>query len=263
MRRGWLAIGWMGLAGFGCGGGALSPGASPTTGAVTGCEVGAPLTGAAYDVAKSRFAFGSPPVRDVANGFKRWVGDHGVVAIEVSGGEIGSLNGGAPEASLPDWSSDPAALEAHVSAYFASFGVPSCQTPSAQVLGGSGGRTVSLPRTVDGIPVSESLAYARLDDQDQSTSEGFYWPTIPADVVTAARALHDKLADPTRLAAYKAKLPADAQGDGGVVVHHTSSSSTTPFAAAATYDVVMTVGVLGMPAELSFDADGNPVPNAW
>jgi hypothetical protein len=261
MRRAWLALG--GMVCLGCGGSSLAPGAGPTTSAVTGCEVGAPLTGAVYDLAKSRFAFGSPPVRDDANGFMRWVGNDGVVAIEVSGGEIGSLNGGAPEASLPDWSSDPAALEAHVGAYFASFGVASCQTANAQELDGAGGRTISFPRSVDGIPMSESLAYARFDNQDQSTSESFYWPTIPADVVTAARALHVGLADPTALAAYKAKLPADAQGDGGVVVHHTSSSSTTPFAAAATYDVVMTVGSLGMPAVLSFDADGNPVSNAW
>ena len=166
------------------------------------------------------------------------------------------------EASLPDWSSDVTALEAHVSAYFASFGVASCQTANAQEFDGAG-RTISLPRSVNGIPVSESEAYARFDNQDQTTSESFYWPTISADVVTAARALHDRLGDPIQLAAYKAKLPADAQGDGGVVIHHTGSSSTTPFAAAATYDVVMTVGLLGMPAALSFDADGNPVSNAW
>jgi hypothetical protein len=263
MRVRSLVIGWIGLACIGCGGGALSPGAGSTTGAVTGCEVGAPLTGAAYDVTKSRFAFGSPPVRDDANGFVRWVGDDGVVAIEVSGRELGSMNGGAPEASLPDWSSDVTALEAHVGAYFASFGVASCQTANAQELDGSGGRTISLPRSVDGIPVSESLAYARFDNQDQSTSESFYWPTIPANVIMAARALHDRLADPTALAAYKAKLPADAQGDGGVVIHHTSSSSTTPFASAATYDVVMSAGLLGLPAELSFDADANPVTTAW
>ena len=261
MRRAWLAVGWMAC--FGCGGNSLAPGAVPTTGAVTGCEVGAPLTGAAYDLTKSRFAFGSPPVRDDANGFMRWVGDHGVVAIEVSGGEIGSLNGGAPEASLPDWSSDVTALEAHVSAYFASFGVASCQAATTQEFDGAEGRTISLPRSVDGIPVSESEAYARFDIQDQTTSESFYWPTIPADVVTAARALHVRLADPAALAAYKARLPADAQGDGGVVVHHSGSYSTTPFAAAATYDVVMTVGSLGMPAVLSFDTDGNPVSNAW
>jgi len=247
---------------FGCGSGPLAPGAGSTTGAVTGCEVGAPLTGAAYDVKKSRFAFGSTPVRDDANGFMRWVGDHGVVAIEVSGGEIGSLNGGAPEAGLPDWSGDPTALSAHVTAYFASFGVSSCQVANAGVNGGSGGRTIALARSIDGIAVSESIAFARFDNQDQSTSEGFYWPTIPADVVTSARAFHDKLADPAQLAAYKAKLPADGQGDGGVVLHHTSSSSTTPFAAAATYDVETPPSEFGR-AVLSFDAAGNPVTTIW
>ncbi len=145
MRRAWLAVAWM--ASFRCGGSSLAPGAVPTTDAVTGCEVGAPLTGAAYDLTKSRFAFGSPPVRDDANGSMRRVGDHGVVAIEVSGGEIGSLNGGTPEASLPGWSSDLAALEAHVSAYFASFGITSCQTANAQEFDGTGGRTISLPRS--------------------------------------------------------------------------------------------------------------------
>jgi hypothetical protein len=247
----------------GCDSGSLAPGTGSTIGAVTGCEVGAPLTGAAYDVMKSRFAFGSTPVRDDANGFKRWVGVDGVVAIEAGGGEIGSMNGGAPETNLPDWSNDPTALGAHVTAYFESFGVSSCQVGDAQVLGGSGGLTIDLVRSVDGITVSESLAYSRMDSQDQSTSEGFYWPTIPADVVTSARAFHAKLADPTALAAYKAKLPADSQGDGVVNIHHTDAASTSPFAAAATYDVVMTVGSFGMPAALSFDADGNPVTTIW
>jgi hypothetical protein len=263
MRRGWWAVGWMSLACFGCGAGPISPGAGSTTGAVTGCEVGAPLKGAAYDVTKSRFAFGSTPVRDDLNGFARWVGDDGVVAVWSSGGEMGSMNGGAPEASLPDWSDDPAALGAHVSAYFASFGVASCQVAGAQVDGGSGGRTIALLRSVDGIIVGESNAYARFDNQDQSTSEGFYWPTIPADVVTNARAFHARLADPTQLAAYRAKLPADAQGDGVVDLHHTNSSSTSPFAAAATYDVETTGGPLGRGSTLSFDADGNPVSMAW
>ena len=263
MRRGWSAIGWMSLACFGCGGGALSPGAGPTTSAVTGCEVGAPLAGATYDVTKSRFAFGSTPVRDDSNGLSRWVGADGVVAIWPNGGELASMNGGAPEASLPDWSNDPVALTRHVSAYLTSFGIASCQVEGADVLGGSGGRTIGLVRTLDGMIVGESQAFARFDDQDQSTSEGFYWPTIPADVVASARTFHARLADPTQLAAYKAKLPADAQGDGVVNLHHTSSSSSSPFAAAATYDVETPPSQLGRGSSLSFDADGNPVTTVW
>jgi hypothetical protein len=263
MRCGRLAVAWMSLACFGCGASSASSDPASASRAVTGCEVGAPLLGASYDVTKSRFAFGSTPVRDDANGFVRWVGVDGVVAIEKSGGEIGSMNGGAPEASLPDWSNDPTALGMHVTAYFASFGVSACQVGGAPVNGGSGGRTITLVRSVDGIIIGESLAYARLDNQDQSTSEGFYWPTIPADVVTSARAFHARLADPTQLAAYKAKLPADAQGDGIVNLHHSGSSSTSPFAAAATYDVETPPSQLGRGSTLSFDADANPVSMAW
>jgi len=262
MKRAWSVIGCAGLACIGCGTGSPVDSAA-VSGVVTGCEIGAPLAGAAYDIEKSRFAFGSTPTQDDANGFVRWVGVDGVVAIEQSGGELGILNGGAPEASLPDWSDDPTALASHVTAYFATFGVSACQVGGAAVDGGSGGRTIALARSVDGINVAESLAYARLDNQDQSTSEGFYWPTIPADVVTSARAFHAKLADPTELVAYKAKLPADAQGDGLVNLHHTSSSSTSPFAAAATYDVEPPPDPLGLGSTLSFDADGNPVSTTW
>ena len=251
----------MGLACVGCSGSAIDGSAAARD--VTGCEVGAPLAGAAYDITKSRFAFGSTPAEDDAYGFVRWVGVDGVVGIEQSGGELGLLNGGAPEANLPDWSAETMALASHVTAYFATFGVSSCQIGNAQVDSGSDGRTVLLARSVDGINVAESLAYARFDNQDQSTSEGFYWPTIPADVVTNARAFQTMLADPTELAAYKALLPADAQGDGLVILHHTSSASTAPFAAAATYDVDPPPGPLGFGSTLSFDAEGNPVSTSW
>ncbi len=261
MKRAWSILAWMGLACVGCGGAALD--SSAASGDVTGCEVGAPLAGAAYDITKSRFAFGSMPSEADASGFVRWVGVDGVVAIEESGGELGILNAGAPEGSLPDWSDDPTALASHVTAYFATFGVRPCQIEDTQVHGGSDGRTIALARAVDGINVAESLAYARFDNQDQSTSEGFYWPTIPADVVTSARAFQAMLADPTGLAAYKDKLPAEAQGDGLVILHHTSSSSTAPFSAAATYDVAPPAGPLGLGSTLSFDADGNPVSTSW
>lgn len=263
MRHEWSVVGLVALACIGCGGGSPAPAPGSSSGAVTGCDVGASLKGAAYDVTRSRFAFGSTPVFDDSSGLSRWVGVDGVVAIWPTGGELGSMNGGAPEASLPDWSDDPMVLGAHVTEYFVSFGVSTCQIGDTSVLGGSGGRSISLVRSVEGIIVAESLAYARFDNQDQSTSEGFYWPTIPADVVTNARDFHARLADPAELALYKAKLPANAQGNGVVNLHHTSSSSTSPFAAAATYDVETTGGQFGRGATVSFDADGNSVSMAW
>jgi len=243
----------------GCGGGAAStaPGAGATVSDLASCAPGAVLTGASYDVAKSRFTFGSSPSPQDESGFVRWVGADGALAIWSDGSELASLNGGAPEASLPDWSDDPAALADHSRAYFATMGVASCQVDDTPgVTSGALGTDVILERAIDGIPVAESQAYAHFVADNQTTSEGFYWPTIGADVVTAARALRDRLADPANLAIYKALLPAEAQGEGRVVIHHTyAGSSSATFIAVGTYDVLIG-GSLGMPSEHHFDADG-------
>jgi hypothetical protein len=261
----------------GCGTGNDSAGAATSAVSNASCAAGQPLTGASYDITKSRFAFGSTPVPVDAGPLVRWTGRDGVVAISSDGSEMALLNGGAPEANLPDWSSDGNALATHVKAYFVSMGVATCQisgTDGTYSAGGGGSTnggstftvtaqsTVGLVRSIDGVPVANSIAYARFDTDDQTTSEAFYWPTIPADVVTAARAFHDKLAAPGALAAYKAKLPADAQGDGQVVIHHRVAGSPLPFTAVATYDTVqMTPQNDG--GELSFDPDGNPVMDTW
>jgi hypothetical protein len=242
----------LGLLLAGCGGGA----AGTTVSDLASCAPGAELTGASYVLEKSRFSFGSKPSPQDESGFVRWVGADGALAIWADGSEIASLDGGAPEASLADWSEDPTALADHSRAYFEAMGVASCQSDSTPgITSGAGGTNVILERAIDGIPVSESYAYAHFVANDQTTSEGFYWPTIPADVVTAARALRDRLSDPASLTAYKALLPAEAQGDGQVIIHHTDASLSPPFIAVATYDVLEGGGVLGMPTEHHFDAD--------
>jgi hypothetical protein len=95
------------------------------------------------------------------------------------------------------------------------------------------------------------------------TNEGFYWPTVPADVVASARAFRDRLADPNQLAAYKAMLPPGARGDGVVNVHHLNAASNMPFAAAASYDVVEDGRQLGRGSVLSFDPNAQPVTTVW
>lgn len=100
--------------------------------------------------------------------------------------------------------------------------VASCQIEANDVLGGSGGRSIALTRAVDGIRVAESRAYARFNTDDRTSAEGLYWPTVAAAVVSAARSLRDRLANATDLAAYRAKLPMEAQDEGTVVIHHAS-----------------------------------------
>jgi hypothetical protein len=228
------------------------------------CSSTAALSGASYDITKSRFAFGSKPTEQNVPNLVRWVGSDGVVGISSSGSEMGVMNAGAPETKLPDWSKDFSKLTTHVTAYYASMGVPNCQISSISATYGSSGTTPRLERGLDGIPVAESHAYARFEVDDQTTEEGFYWPEIPAGVVTAAVAFKSKLADPKALAAYKAKLPSDAQGPGKVVIHHTSalSLSPSPFKAEGTYDVIQTTPQDdGGP--LSFDENGKAVTTVW
>jgi len=82
-------------------------GTSGSEDAVASCPSNAPLSGATYDITKSRFAFGSTPSKQNTGSLVRWVGSDGAIAISSDGSEEGELNGGAPEANLPDWSTDP------------------------------------------------------------------------------------------------------------------------------------------------------------
>jgi hypothetical protein len=216
-----------------------SPDGGGTTSALEGCAAGEPLRGASYDITKSRFAFGSVPVREEEASLTRWVGEHGVVAIWANGAQGASMNAGAPESALPDWSADGDALLAHAHDYFVAMGVAPCQATVMHIRAGSSATIAGLVRTVDGIPVGQSNAWARFVVTDQTTAEGFYWPSIPADVVTAARDFRDRLASPVGLAAFKAALPPEARDEGRVVINHTDGSSTAPFAAVAVYEVLV------------------------
>ena len=224
-----------------------SAGQTPST---AGCSLNGPLLGGSYDVTKSRFAFGTQPMSTKVNGGVHWVGSDGALLINTNGSEGASLDANAPENSLPGWSSDASSLTAHVVDYWETMGVEGCQvanTSIGQSVGGGGptdGGTVTmfvgpasvyLGRGFDGVPVQDSFASATFDVDDQTTAESFYWPEIPAGVASAAVALKNQLADPTVLAAYKAKLPADAQGDGHVVIHHSSMGWFGAFQAAALY----------------------------
>lgn len=200
------------------------------------------LAGASWSVTASRFAFGGTPAQQVDGKYTRWVGTDGQATDIGFGYVMASLNGGATAGDRPDWSADSDAMQAHVKAYMLGFGIPACQVGSLQVNAESGGggsvssggvvtaqphRIILLNRVVDGIPLIDSKAFAKMNDLDQSTDESFFWPTIPAATITAAKAFRDQLADAGNLAAYKAKLPANARGDGAIVIRHTTGIGAT------------------------------------
>jgi len=245
-----------------------APAGSGSAGA-TSCDVGAALTGVTYDVAKSKFAFGGTPTASpFPSGGTHYVGPHGAMLVDQLGYVLASMNSDAPENGLAGAAGDDAAIIQRVKDYFGTMGLDGCQITTPNILGSGGGggptsgsggvttvgpRTVSLSRAVDGIPVFHSIANAEFRAGDVTTNESMRWPTIPADVVAAARALRDQLKDPAKLAAYRAKLPANAQGDGQVVIAHTEfATATTAFTAVAAWYV-------GQPYGVFFDANGAPV----
>jgi hypothetical protein len=274
-----LAVSALPLVALLCAADACSSGSDPaatSSGATTasGCSTSEGLAGASYDVSKSRFAFGSMPAPLDAGALTRFVGSDGALAIFSDGSEEGIMNANAPESALPGWSGSTTLTE-HAMAYWEAMGVAACQIEAAGTDGSAGvgssvdggGFTVTagpvsvtLGRGYKGIAVVESLAVAQFDANDQTTFESFYWPAIPSAVVNAAVSLQTQLADPGALAAYKARLPANAQGPGEVHIHHTSAGSPSAFRTAATYDVFTTGD---FPADLGFDANGAPVSNDW
>jgi len=242
------------------------------------CPTDRALAGTAYDLSKSRFSFGGPPVKEVTAMLTRWTGPDGALAIWPNGYEQATLNGNAPEKDLPPLSATPAELSSYIRQYYEGMGVADCQVATSQIVawsasgsgaaGGAGGTTVAagdvtlgLSRALHGIPVLGSTALAVFDVDYRTTSEAFYWPEIPASVVEAAVAFQAKLAPPAALAAYKAKLPKDAQGDGEVVIHHSSGVAPQggPFQAMTSYMVMKSGDAGDTNPELDFDQDGNPV----
>jgi hypothetical protein len=250
-----------------------------STSSTTSCLTDRALSGAIYDIGKSRFSFGSQPVQQKDGNLIRWVGVDGALAIFSDGSERASLNGGAPEANLADWSADTDKLSAHVRDYFVAMGVATCQIANLGIdaSGSAGGpvdggalvvsagpNTVVLSRAIDSIPIAESVAVARFDVNDQTTAEGLHWPEISAELVTSAITFRNRLKDSQALADYKTKLPDDAQGDGQVMIHHSSAGTSSAFQAVVVYEVTQTfpadAGVLlrGLGESLDFDSNGVP-----
>jgi hypothetical protein len=167
-----------------------------------------------------------------------------------------------------DWNADADALAAHVRAYFVSLGAQECQIARTYVTSGSSGRrTIHLARAIESVQVVESISYAQINSNDESDVEGIYWPAIPQPAIDAARAFRDSIATAEGLAAYKAKLPSNARGDGTLALHHTSAvqlpgSAPKEFVAMTTWEVLLDdAGTSAVPT--SFDVNGAKVDIRW
>jgi hypothetical protein len=90
-----------------------------------------------------------------------------------------------------------------------------------------------ISRQIDGIPVAESVAWARLTSGGRSISESVYWPDIPESVIAEAKQLKVDL-DGGKLA-FVPSLSGQSSAPT-VAIHHTNGH-LAPFIARTVVDV--------------------------
>jgi hypothetical protein len=265
---------------------ALAQTASPAPGpaVIAPDDGGAP--GYQHSIERSRFMLdGTARIaarRVEENGFSKAIGENGVVAVDRRNGLfIAMENGGGDKPQLEGKASvmDPDRHNEQVAEYFRGAGVPKEQIGGVHAttyLSSHGsvnderpappkidGYASVLERKIDGVPVVDSVAWARLNERGEVISEWVYWPAIPAKAIADAKKMLENAAKPDFIARLPAGLPA-----GRVVIRHTSATSQAPFEAFASYDVVerratpapteknLSVAPSGVAILRHFDAEG-------
>jgi hypothetical protein len=261
----------------------VKPGPSSTPPTVTG-------EGAGYEhkMGQSRFDPGPAARRGVDGPYERVVGDRGVFLVDtVTRATLAvptfasSAPKGAPVTGYPrPLTENPDEHTAAVRAYLVGAGVPASQVSGTHVtttMAGGGPLkdgprpsrsrllwySTHLERSVGGIPVEGSFAFAALDSARQVIGEGVFWPGIPPEVVERARALKRRLDSENERPAYLARVrsahPAVGDARGEVKIVHTSAGHHGPFEARAVYSVVVRGPSGGKLRILRFDETGAPV----
>jgi hypothetical protein len=246
--------------------------------------------GARYEhsLERSRFDLGAGVRREVNGPYERVVGDKGVFLIDrVTGATLAVPNTplavpkGAPiSAAYPQPLTErPTEHDARVRAYLVAAGVPEAEVSGSHVTttmaGGGPVRdgvqpsrsrllwyTTHLERSLGGIPVEGSFAFAALDRSGRVITEGVYWPAIPERLVRRALALQQRLTSTNDQAAFLATVRrsrpdvGDARGTIGIV--HTSAGYHGDFQANALYSVVVRDPNGGKAQIIRFDDTGTP-----
>lgn len=200
----------------------------------------------------SRFAPGASAAQKDEFGMHKIVGDQGVFATRASGMVTAISNATADVRRRTPISDNPSHNTA-VQQYFLAAGLPSDQiasvqdfevvsAPASSPKNAAATRTVQfrysmIKRQIQGIPVPDSFAWARMNDDGSVVEEKVYWPSIPQSVVLKAVAFSSHLADKANLTAFESALPAH-KDTRGLAIHHSPGEWDGPFTADAYYDVI-------------------------
>jgi hypothetical protein len=257
---------------FGCAGDDASFDAADGTSEIAQPPAGTVIAGEEFrhSLARSRFKLGSVLHRARGAGAERTVGSEGVFSVDEKNGSVLATPNAPPSrgkagaietsSSFQALSDDESVHNARVLKYFTNSGIPLREVGGMHVTTTMEGRaskaqrivrpedtrfvayTTHLERKLAGIPVIDSQAWATFDIHDNVSSEGVFWPAIPAAVVAEAQRLQTLVSDPASHSALRAavarSLPELGTLPGRVVIAHTSPVYTGPPVAIAAYEVI-------------------------
>jgi hypothetical protein len=210
-------------------------------------------------------------VQEETSGMTKLTAANGVFAVLRSGMTFGTPNSDAPSRAKPALTSDAAAHNARVLAYFSAAGLPSEQIAGVQAhatMHQALDPTKPQPdytskpvfdwyssvisRQIEGVKVLGSFAWARFNVDEEVVSEGSYWPEVPVEVLERAHAFQDVVA----AGGFQAKLPQSfASQSGEVVIHHTPGDLPLELKFVVAYDVERSLDH-GMSRAIHFDESG-------
>ena len=211
------------------------------------------IAGYQHGTDRSRFMVGDNPYDVAELGYIKRVGSEGTLAVLASNGSVtGIPNAQSRALQLPPFGMTPQDHDRFVRDYFERSGIPAAQIRAirtATLLEASGSSDdVStarpkvtayysvIERAVEGVPVPDSFAWARVNRDGQVVAEAVYWPALPAGVLAQAQRMSQGSALPRVEQAIKAR-PAETQVDHQVTIRHSSAAYDGSFAAHASIDV--------------------------
>jgi hypothetical protein len=229
----------------------------PMAGPIRSDDGGA--AGYQHGVDRSRVDFGADRQTVDERGFLKVVGATATFAVDAANGASAVISNASRMAAAEEETPRPLDPERHnqqVVDYFIAAGIPrdqvagvdaltllaargetrSSQPPQPEVIGYQS----ALKRSVGGVPVTDSVAWARITGRNEVLSEGVYWPALPPAAVAEAAEFMRRLNDAQQRQSFLANLPPGLPA-GEVVIHHSSATTRGEFQAMATYDVAAPV----------------------
>jgi hypothetical protein len=240
------------------------------TTAPTAISETAVAAGYIHDLSRSQFKIGLNATIEIDTPtLRRWRGSFGSWAIDPTNSwSMGILDAVSPHGP---YILDEAVHGERVKAYFIKAGLPADQIQDVrttyEVRGGGPTREVIstplklhsinsiLTRSVSGIRVVESVAWAKMTTSGDVDMESVFWPPIDKETINRAMSFKRRVSDTAGHAAYLAALPGPVYRDVGVVIHHTDPSVHAAPTSYVAYDA--TTSPEGYAAVRHFDENGN------